>query len=187
MAKINSIGLIGIGSAGSLIANKIYIEYRSNIVIWAIDSNLELLNRIEIKQKIHLNRENIKNIDDVLEREMNYLGKIHETIIVIGLGGETGSLILPPVIQRVKRIKSIPKIVATFPARFEGQKRKSQANMLLKELKRTGVCFDLILIDDYIKKWNKLTVSDFIDQINHIMAEYVKNRIKNLVVKLDSR
>jgi len=186
MVKEGKIRIIGIGTSGCMIVNYIYRENYSEVDFWAIDSDLDQLGKIQIKQKIYLNLERVKNIEDVLKRKMKGLGGIPGTMVVMGLGGKTGSVILSSVIQTVKRKKSNLIVFTTFPARMEGPVRRRRAEMLLEELRLKTVWLHLIRVEDYIEKWSKLTVSDFIEEINHVVAEDVKNNIKNLVAELDT-
>lgn len=133
-----------------------------------ITSGLGCGGNIEQGEKIAT--ENLLKIDMLL-KDTEFL------FLVAGLGGGTGTGITPLIANRAKRKNIFSIGIVTFPAYFEGEKRKNIAKEGIKQLKDN---LDVLVIikEDNLKKYKSMV--KFFEYIDGLAGKIIVDMIKLL-------
>jgi len=151
--------VVGIGGAGSNVADRITVDRSMNATILTLQTDVRVLNQSVAPKKIQLGAELMRGVgtggDPDLGREAALYSKerIREALdghdmvfISVGLGGGTGSGAAPIVAEIAKNTGALVVIFAAIPFTFEGRRRQAQAKDALDRLEKSADA--LILFDN---------------------------------------
>ncbi len=171
MIKFEPIKIIGIGGAGSLIAELCYKEKLKDTEIIAVDSTkLSLKGTKANKKIIFKNEEGIKEL--ISNTELLFLCSC--------LGGQTGSSITPIIAKIAQKLKITTIPIITMPLEIEGTNTNKKAKSSLSKLRK---CSDKVLIVDNNKfpGIDDMTVSKAMKNINKSIVDTIKGIIETIV------
>jgi len=146
----NSLGVIGVGTAGKRVVEKVSFSFPNVLCVSLDDSEWKIFGDkvTEIPLQLYLDRSvgNIKKVAWLTSEKLANMFKGLETIVVIaGLGGVIGSSAAPIIAQRLREEKAKVFGIAIMPFRFE-RNRLFRAAVGLKKLKM--VCDGVIIVDN---------------------------------------
>ncbi len=139
--------LCGIGSAGIKVVEEAQSILTGNAFVCAMDPDARSLNASSIPCKIHLGPKLTRGLgtggdanvgrDAAIETEtaiLRVLEGVSLLVTVAGMGGGTGSGVMPEVVRLAKERGAYVVSVVINPFRFEGQRRKSVAEDAVSRL-----------------------------------------------------
>ncbi len=143
------IRLIGIGNAGVNIMDRLAIRASLPVEPIALNADQQSLNASVASQKIVLGPMTTHGLgaggdpERALDAARESLGELRQAvsggdvvILCAGLGGGTGSAVVPLLAKMAKENGSLVAAVVTSPFQFEGRRRSLQAKESLEELAR---------------------------------------------------
>lgn len=150
-----SIKVLGIGGAGGNAVNRMIEAGLSSVEFWAVNTDVQALGLSQATQKMQIGPKSTKGLGaganpdlgrEAAEESQDDLRSILEgadmAFVTAGLGGGTGTGAAPYIASIAKEMGILTVSVLTFPFKFEGPKRKKNADQGLEELKK--------IVDSYI-------------------------------------
>jgi len=156
-AYLAVIKVVGVGGAGLNAVNRMIDAGISQVEFIAVNTDIQALRTSDAPVKIHIGRELTQGLGsgadpdvgrraadeayDELKQEMRGADMV---FVAAGEGGGTGSGAAPIVARIAREIGALTVGIVTTPFRFEGTKRKSQAEQGIAELR--AACDTTIVI-----------------------------------------
>ncbi len=144
------IKVIGVGGGGGNAVNRMIKAGLSGVEFWAMNTDLQVLNRSLSENKINLGskltnglgaggnpEKGEKAAEETRDDIVNAIGQADMVFVTAGMGGGTGTGAAPVIARIAKELGALTIGVVTKPFSFEGKKRMSQALSGLEKLKET--------------------------------------------------
>lgn len=143
------IKIIGIGGAGTNAVDKLELKDLGDVQLAAINTDAQALNQSLISEKLVIGRKVTRGLGAGGDLEIGraaaeadrdaiaeLIGDVDLIILVVGLGGGTGSAAASVVAQVAARTDAQVLAFATLPFTFEGGRRKEIAESCIGELRQ---------------------------------------------------
>jgi len=156
-AYLAVIKVVGVGGAGLNAVNRMIDAGISQVEFIAVNTDIQALRTSDAPVKIHIGRELTQGLgsgadpdvgrraaDEAYDELKQELRGADMVFVAAGEGGGTGSGAAPIVARIAREIGALTVGIVTTPFRFEGTKRKSQAEQGIAELR--GACDTTIVI-----------------------------------------
>ena len=156
-AYLAVIRVAGVGGAGLNAIHRMMDAGISQVDFVAINTDIQQLQMSDAPTKIHIGRDLTQGLGSGSDPEVGKLAaeeaydQIKHSLrgsdmvfVTAGEGGGTGSGAAPVVARIARELGALTVGIVTLPFRFEGTKRKSQADMGVEELRRN--CDTVIVI-----------------------------------------
>ncbi|OGC82638.1 MAG: cell division protein FtsZ [Candidatus Abawacabacteria bacterium RIFCSPHIGHO2_01_FULL_46_8] len=200
-----NIKVVGVGGGGGNAVNRMIKAGIGNVEFIAINTDAQALHYNQAKIKVHIGRDSTKGLGTggiievgkrAIEENMADVKAVLEgadmVFLTCGLGGGTGSSVLPEVAKLAKEeIGALTVAVVTKPFSFEGQHRMKVANSAYKELaehvdtlitipndrllnmidKKTTLLDAFTVVDDVLLQGIQ-GISDLITQHGHVNVDF---------------
>lgn len=147
--------IVGVGSAGVNIVDHLVLENSSLKNVFAFDADDQKIRGSVVPQKHLLGRSRLRGLGTGGDRDLGEELGLQETdeflrlmagmrtvILVAGLGGGTGTGVLPVWVRELRERGVRTLVLASTPFEFEGRRRRELAAGVLQELQREA---DLLL------------------------------------------
>lgn len=152
------IKILGIGNAGSNALDRIVLDGASGMDLIAINTDAQVLTASVAPRKLHIGQTVTRGLgaggdpdlgrtaveDGITEIHAN-LVDANIVVLVVGLGGGTGSGAAPAIARVAREHGAMVVVVATLPFGFEGKRRLAQAEEALSALRGTSdvlLCYE---------------------------------------------
>ena len=156
-AYLAVIRVAGVGGAGLNAIHRMMDAGTSQVDFVAINTDIQQLQMSDAPIKIHIGRDLTQGLGSGSDPEVGKLAaeeaydQVKHSLrgsdmvfVTAGEGGGTGSGAAPVVARIARELGALTVGIVTLPFRFEGTKRKSQADMGVEELRRN--CDTVIVI-----------------------------------------
>jgi cell division protein FtsZ len=156
-AYLAVIRVVGVGGAGLNAVNRMIEAGISQVEFIAINTDIQQLKTCEAPIKLHIGRELTQGLgsgsdpdigrraaEEAEDQIKHVLRGSDMVFVTAGEGGGTGSGAAPIVARLAKDVGALTVGIVTMPFRFEGTRRRSQAEGGAEELR--AVCDTVILI-----------------------------------------
>ena len=156
-AYLAVIRVAGVGGAGLNAIHRMMDAGISQVDFVAINTDIQQLQMSDAPVKIHIGRELTQGLgsgsdpevgklaaDDAYDQIKQALRGSDMVFVTAGEGGGTGSGAAPIVARASRELGALTVGIVTLPFRFEGTKRKSQADLGVEELRRN--CDTVIVV-----------------------------------------
>src|SRR5579862_10002338 len=156
-AYLAVIKVVGVGGAGLNAVNRMIDAGISQVEFIAVNTDIQALRTSDAPVKIHIGRELTQGLgsgadpdvgrraaDEAYDELKQELRGADMVFVAAGEGGGTGSGAAPIVARIAREIGALTVGIVTTPFRFEGTKRKSQAEQGVAELR--NACDTTIVI-----------------------------------------
>src|SRR6266513_2043660 len=156
-AYLAVIKVVGVGGAGLNAVNRMIDAGISQVEFIAVNTDIQALRTSDAPVKIHIGRELTQGLgsgsdadvgrraaDESYDELKQELRGADMVFVAAGEGGGTGSGAAPVVARIAREIGALTVGIVTTPFRFEGTKRKSQAEQGIAELR--SACDTTIVI-----------------------------------------
>jgi cell division protein FtsZ len=151
------IRVVGVGGAGLNAVNRMIEAGISQVEFIAVNTDIQQLRTCEAPIKLHIGRELTQGLgsgsdpevgrraaDDAEDQIKHVLRGSDMVFVTAGEGGGTGSGAAPVVARLARDVGALTVGIVTLPFRFEGTRRRSQADGGVEELR--SVCDTVIVI-----------------------------------------
>jgi cell division protein FtsZ len=141
--------IIGVGGAGTNAAGKPSLDEFGSVQVAAINTDAQALDLSCIAEKLVIGRKVTRGLGTGGELEIGkaaaeadrdaiagLIGEVDLLMLVVGLGGGTGSAAAPVVAEVAARTNALVLAFATLPFTFEGARRKEIAESCIGELRQ---------------------------------------------------
>ena len=152
------IKILGIGNAGSNALDRIVLDGASGMDLIAINTDAQVLTASVAPRKLHIGQTVTRGLgaggdpdlgrtaveDGITEIHAN-LVDANIVVLVVGLGGGTGSGAAPAIARVAREHGAMVVVVATLPFGFEGKRRLAQAEEALAALREASdvlLCYE---------------------------------------------
>jgi cell division protein FtsZ len=156
-AYLAVIRVVGVGGAGLNAVNRMIEAGISQVEFIAVNTDIQQLKQCEAPIKLHIGRELTQGLgsgadpevgrraaEDAEDQIKHVLRGSDMVFVTAGEGGGTGSGAAPIVAQLARDVGALTVGIVTMPFRFEGTRRRSQADAGVDELR--AVCDTVIVI-----------------------------------------
>ena len=156
-AYLAVIKVVGVGGAGLNAVNRMIDAGISQVEFIAVNTDIQALRTSDAPVKIHIGRELTQGLgsgadpdvgrraaDEAYDELKQELRGADMVFVAAGEGGGTGSGAAPIVARIARELGALTVGIVTTPFRFEGTKRRSQAEQGIAELR--GACDTTIVI-----------------------------------------
>jgi cell division protein FtsZ len=156
-AYLAVIRVVGVGGAGLNAVNRMIEAGISQVEFIAINTDIQQLKTCEAPIKLHIGRELTQGLgsgsdpdigrraaEEAEDQIKHVLRGSDMVFVTAGEGGGTGSGAAPIVARLAKDVGALTVGIVTMPFRFEGTRRRAQAESGAEELR--GVCDTVIII-----------------------------------------
>jgi cell division protein FtsZ len=156
-AYLAVIKVVGVGGAGLNAVNRMIDAGISQVEFIAVNTDIQALRTSDAPVKIHIGRELTQGLgsgadpdvgrraaDEAYDELKQELRGADMVFVAAGEGGGTGSGAAPTVARIARELGALTVGIVTTPFRFEGTKRRSQAEQGVAELR--GACDTTIVI-----------------------------------------
>jgi cell division protein FtsZ len=156
-AYLAVIRVVGVGGAGLNAVNRMIEAGISQVEFIAVNTDIQQLKQCEAPIKLHIGRELTQGLGSGADPEVgrraaeeaedqikHVLRGSDMVFVTAGEGGGTGSGAAPIVAQLARDVGALSVGIVTMPFRFEGSRRRSQADAGVDELR--AVCDTVIVI-----------------------------------------
>ena len=147
--QVARIKVIGVGGGGNNAVNRMVEEGLEGVEFYVANTDLQVLKRSPVKNKIELGRELTKGLGAGGEPEIGKkaaleseaeIRKVLEgadmVFIAAGMGGGTGTGAAPVFAKIARELGALTVGVITRPFTFEGMRRKKQAAAVVAQCKK---------------------------------------------------
>ena len=148
-AYLAVIKVVGVGGAGLNAVNRMIDAGISQVEFIAVNTDIQALQTSDAPVKIHIGRELTQGLgsgsdpeigrraaDEAYDELKQELRGADMVFVAAGEGGGTGSGAAPVVARIARELGALTVGIVTTPFRFEGTKRRSQAERGIAELRR---------------------------------------------------
>ena len=156
-AYLAVIRVVGVGGAGLNAVNRMIEAGLSQVEFIAVNTDLQQLRSSEAPVKLHVGRELTQGLgsgadpelgrraaEEAYDQVKHVLRGSDLVFITAGEGGGTGSGAAPVVARIARELGALTVGIVTLPFRFEGTRRRAQAEAGVEELRRA--CDTVIVI-----------------------------------------
>jgi cell division protein FtsZ len=156
-AYLAVIKVVGVGGAGLNAVNRMIDAGISQVEFLAVNTDIQALRTSDAPVKIHIGRELTQGLgsgadpdvgrraaDEAYDELKQELRGADMVFVAAGEGGGTGSGAAPIVARIARELGALTVGIVTTPFKFEGTKRRSQAEQGIAELR--GACDTTIVI-----------------------------------------
>jgi cell division protein FtsZ len=156
-AYLAVIRVVGVGGAGLNAVNRMIEAGISQVEFIAVNTDIQQLKQCEAPIKLHIGRELTHGLgsgadpdlgrraaEEAQDQIKHVLRGSDMVFVTAGEGGGTGSGAAPVVAQLAKDVGALTVGIVTMPFRFEGTRRRAQADAGVDDLRR--VCDTVIVI-----------------------------------------
>jgi cell division protein FtsZ len=156
-AYLAVIRVVGVGGAGLNAVNRMIEAGISQVEFIAVNTDIQQLKQCEAPIKLHIGRDLTQGLgsgadpeigrqaaEDAADQIKHVLRGSDMVFVTAGEGGGTGSGAAPVVARLAKEVGALAVGIVTMPFRFEGTRRRSQADAGADALRE--VCDTVILI-----------------------------------------
>ena len=156
-AYLAVIRVVGVGGAGLNAVNRMIEAGISQVEFIAVNTDIQQLKQCEAPIKLHIGRELTQGLgsgadpdvgrraaEDAEDQIKHVLRGSDMVFVTAGEGGGTGSGATPIVARLARDVGALTVGIVTMPFRFEGTRRRSQADAGVDELRE--VCDTVIVI-----------------------------------------
>ena len=146
--------LVGVGNAGVTVLDMLSVEVPGMTGLLAVNNDRDSLNASIVRDKIEVPEgdpgEGFRVIDDEFGQALDGASVV---ILCGGLGGETGSFLLPALAIRAKSTGLTTMACVGMPFSFEGKHRRDLAERALEKLQE--ICDAVIVIGNSARNARK--------------------------------
>jgi cell division protein FtsZ len=155
-ARVGSLGsylakiqVVGVGGAGLNAVNRMIDAGINQVDFVAVNTDMQQLHLSEAETKIHIGRELTKGLgsgaepnvgrkaaEEAYDQIKHALRGSDMIFVTAGEGGGTGTGAAPVVAKIAKELGALTVGIVTLPFKFEGTKRRGQADVGIDELRR---------------------------------------------------
>jgi cell division protein FtsZ len=156
-AYLAVIRVVGVGGAGLNAVNRMIEAGISQVEFIAVNTDIQQLKQCEAPVKLHIGRDLTQGLgsgadpdvgrraaEEAEDQIKHVLRGSDMVFVTAGEGGGTGSGAAPIVAQLARDVGALTVGIVTMPFRFEGTRRRSQADAGVDELRK--VCDTVIVI-----------------------------------------
>ena len=150
------VAILALGGAGAAVLDNLAVACEGEHRTICIDTDAFALRGTVASKKILVAPERVHGLGTGGEPELleglslevgdsldPILAGIQTSIVVVSVGGGTGSMLAPSLVRRLKTEKAEVVVMAIAPFGFEGARRKERANRCLAELRKIA---DVVLV-----------------------------------------
>lgn len=150
------VAILALGGAGAAVLDNLAVACEGEHRTICIDTDAFALRGTVASKKILVAPERVHGLGTGGEPELleglslevgdsldPILAGIQTSIVVVSVGGGTGSMLAPSLVRRLKMEKAEVVVMAIAPFGFEGARRKERANRCLAELRKIA---DVVLV-----------------------------------------
>ena len=150
------VAILALGGAGAAVLDNLAVACEGEHRTICIDTDAFALRGTVAAKKILVAPERVHGLGTGGEPELleglslevgdsldPILAGIQTSIVVVSVGGGTGSMLAPSLVRRLKTEKAEVVVMAIAPFGFEGARRKERANRCLAELRKIA---DVVLV-----------------------------------------
>jgi len=154
--KKQQVAILALGGAGAAVLDNLAVACEGEHRTICIDTDAFALRGTVASKKILVAPERVHGLGTGGEPELleglslevgssldPILAGIQTSIVVVSVGGGTGSMLAPSLVRRLKTEKAEVVVMAIAPFGFEGARRKERANRCLAELRKIA---DVVLV-----------------------------------------
>ena len=176
--------IIGVGGAGSKSATELSKILGTPDDIVSVDRDIDALGSVNVGRRIsiglpvfHSNgnngiRDEVADTSDLF-RLKTVIGKPPIIFVMAGLGGNTTSELMPPVVRTAMSTGASVLAIVTLPFSFEGRTRANTAREALERIRETGCSLALINPDHALS--NAVIAGDLASELSAAKARVVMN------------
>jgi cell division protein FtsZ len=198
-ARLNrgsQIALVGLGGAGCEAVHDILAMGLPQIPAIAINTDATNLLRFAVHERILLGQRRLRGRGSGGDREavregaleardllVRSLQRFEIVFLLAGLGGGTGSALLPFLARELRETETLPVPVAFLPFHFEMQsspERRKNALDALEEIEELGGLL-LALSNEKLRRFEALPM----DRVLHVRSAYLHSLVSGLVEMID--
>jgi cell division protein FtsZ len=156
-AYLAVIRVVGVGGGGLNAVNRMIEAGISQVEFVAVNTDIQQLRSCDAPIKLHIGRELTQGLgsgadpdigrhaaEDAYDQIKHVLRGSDMVFVTAGEGGGTGSGAAPVVARIAREVGALAVAIVTVPFRFEGTRRRRQADEGIEELRR--VCDTVIVI-----------------------------------------
>ena len=174
------ISVIGIGDSGNRIVDNIYKKDFENINFYYLNSNKKALDKYDLSSSIFINANDLNDANDLIVNHAkineikSLLSNTEILILTAGLGGNTGTSVLPVVAKIAKDMGVITIAILTSPFSYEGQ---TKAEISKRAIEKLNVYADTTIVvsnNRLINNFPDITTADAFKLINNVLKNCIK-------------
>ncbi|KKP36068.1 MAG: Cell division protein FtsZ [candidate division TM6 bacterium GW2011_GWF2_32_72] len=194
--KLASIKVVGVGGAGGNTVNSMLESDCGGIDYILINSDLQALERSNVKNKIQVGVKSTKGLgtganpelgkkaaEEDLEKVMTAIGDAEIVFLTAGMGGGTGSGALPVIAEALHERGILSVAVVTKPFVFEGKRRSDVAESAIKKVREfvdTLIIVPNQRLLDVVE--HKVSMLNAFSMINDVLIQSVRG-ISDIITK----
>ncbi|MFZ7157777.1 hypothetical protein ACLSZ7_01975 [Avibacterium gallinarum] len=184
------ISVLGIGTYGTKALHMIMDKMQKNdqddtfitapnsneFAFYAIDNDKEVLNSSNAQDSLllsdELNQESLAD-QQVEEKLRQMVGDSDFVILVSAVGGNTSSMVIAAVADRLNAMKIPMAAVVVKPFDFEGQKRINNAEIAISKLEKLVTTLKVLDNNEVIAKTDNLPLKQLLAEADSELVEFV--------------
>lgn len=182
---ITNIAIVGVGHAGCEIAN--IISNNKAINTFYVDTDSKALENYENNDIVYLDKElkfsSLENNNELIACKMiaikslelikEKLKNVEILILTGGLGGSTGSAILPIIAKAAKEMKILTISIVSTPFSYEGTTKELNSQKSLIELEEISDITISVSNNKVIENYPDITISDVFKLIDKFLVNSI--------------
>lgn len=174
-------GIIGCGGAGSNVLRWILKEGIKDVDTIAINCDEKNLSNVGANVKILLNEEGTEDdhgLANLAREVIRSTLNVDIAFLVGGLGGKTGTIVLPAVAEELKNLGSLVIAVVVLP--FSIEMRRDRAKEALRELRRSTKAVVVIENDSLLKIGESLPFNEAMAIVHRMIRRVIECILERL-------
>lgn len=192
LGQQNSFAVVGLGGAGGETVRDLVGLGIPGVRAFAVNTDARHLLRTDVEERILLGHRELRGrgsggnrtavlaaAEDGREELVRRLGKFEVAFLLAGLGGGTGSALLPYVTRLLRETRTLPVPVAFLPFQVEletNTERQANVNDSLAELEELGGLM-LALSNEKLRRFESLPLH----RVFHVRSTYLHRLVESLV------
>ncbi|HEV2316294.1 MAG TPA: hypothetical protein VGV89_01800 [Thermoplasmata archaeon] len=192
LGAANTVGIVGLGGAGCEAVHDLVTQGLPNVPSIAINTDAAALRSLEIPDRILLGQRQMRGrgsggdrsvvlaaAEESSEELVRRLRRFEIVFLLAGLGGGTGSALLPFLVRELRDTSTLAVPVAFLPFHIELESnpdRRHNTAEALDELERMGGLL-LALANEKLRKFEALPLR----QVLHVRNAYLHSLVSGLV------
>ncbi len=177
--KFLNIFVVGVGKGGVSAINMIHDKRGSGIEYLICDTDEMLLNKSQVKHKIHIKEKNTLS-EHNKKQIKEYTEKAKVVILMAGMGGDIGEFVLPKIIETIGNKDLLTVSILTIPFVSEGTAKIERAKNCIEQIRflpNTVIELNSQLI---LEKSEEKNLSETFEKLNTIQFEVLTDFVKSL-------